>query len=173
MRMVEVRNQEESFYAIRVRPYRTVNNVIDRVVITFENITERKKLEDITKAAKEFAENIVDTIREPLIILDHSLQVVTANRSFYRFFHVMPNDTENRPIYELGDGQWDVPQLRKLLDDLLPEKRTIEAFEITHNFHTIGQRTILLNARQIVNKGEDRILLAFEDISDREGLKDS
>jgi len=170
-RIVEARNQEGTFYAIQVRPYRTVNNVVDGVVVTFDDITERKQLEEASKAAQEFAENIVDTVREPLIVLDQTLRVVTANRSFYRAFHVKSKETERQLIYELGNGQWDIPQLRKLLGELLPEKRTIEAFEITHSFHTIGQRTMLLNARQMISKGEGCILLAIEDVTDREGLK--
>ncbi|MGD0279340.1 MAG: PAS domain-containing protein [Smithella sp.] len=97
----------------------------------------------------EYAENIIDTVREPLIVLDHDLRVVTASRSFYEFFKVNPKETVGQLIYDLGNKQWDIPKLRELLETILPEKTTFNNYEVEHEFATIGKRVMLLNARQI------------------------
>jgi PAS domain S-box-containing protein len=119
--------------------------------------------------ASEYAENIIDTVREPLIVLDQDLRVVTASRSFYEFFKVKPEETEGKLIYNLGNKQWDIPKLRELLEDILPQKTTFDNYEVEHDFTTIGKRIMLLNARQIKRVlGKERIiLLAIEDITER------
>jgi PAS domain S-box-containing protein len=119
--------------------------------------------------ASEYAENIIDTVREPLIVLDQDLRVVTASRSFYEFFKVKPEETEGQLIYNLGNEQWDIPKLRELLETVLPEKTTFDNYEVEHDFATIGKRIMLLNARQIQKAlGKERvILLAIEDITER------
>ena len=109
---------------------------------------------------------IVDTVREPLVVLDRDLRVVTASRSFYQTFGVERQDTEGRMLYDLGDGQWNIPALRNLLEEVIPERHMIEAFEVEHEFPTIGRRMMLLNARQVFD--EDAILLlAIEDVTER------
>jgi len=153
------------------------------VVITYNDITERreieaglektrKELEVIKKsadAAHEFADSVINTVREPLISLDQDLRVVTVSRSFYDFFKVKPEETVGQYIYDLGNKQWDIPKLRELLETILPEKTTFDNYEIEHDFETIGHRTMLLNARQIEQAmGKERIiLLAIEDITER------
>ena len=119
--------------------------------------------------ASEYAENIINTVREPLIVLDQDLRVVTASRSFYEFFKVKPEETEGQLIYNLGNEQWDIPKLRELLETVLPEKTTFDNYEVEHDFATIGKRIMLLNARQIQKAlGKERvILLAIEDITER------
>ena len=121
------------------------------------------------KKTQEFSESIIDTIREPLIILDQDLRVVTASRSFYDFFKVKPEETVGQLIYNLGNKQWDIPKLRELLKNILPQKTIFDNYEVEHNFATIGKRTMLLNARQIERVlGKDKIiLLAIEDITER------
>jgi len=123
--------------------------------------------------ASEYAESIINTIREPLIILDQDLRVVTASRSFYEFFKVKPEETEGQLIYNLGNDQWDIPKLRELLETILPEKATFDNYEVEHDFTTIGKRIMLLNARQIKRAlGKERIiLLAIEDITERKQLE--
>jgi PAS domain S-box-containing protein len=115
------------------------------------------------------AEAIVDTVREPLVVLDHDLRVIAASRSFYRTFAVAPQDTQGRRLYELGDGQWNIPALRTVLEEIIPRQRTVEAYEVEHEFPTIGRRVMLLNARQVL--GEDgsstALLLAIEDVTER------
>jgi signal transduction histidine kinase len=110
---------------------------------------------------------IVETVREPLLILDENLHVGSANSSFYEAFHVLPEETEDRLLYELGDGQWDIPKLRTLLESILPQSAQVEDFEVEHDFPTIGHRTMLLNARRLrqSNGRPQLILLAIEDIT--------
>jgi diguanylate cyclase (GGDEF)-like protein/PAS domain S-box-containing protein len=132
----------------------------------------RKELE-VTKIsadeAREYAESIINTVREPLIALDQDLRVVKVSRSFYDVFKVKPEETMGQLIYDLGNKQWDIPKLRDLLEDILPKKVSFDNYEVEHNFATIGRRIMLLNARQIQRaSGKERIiLLAIEDITER------
>ena len=116
-----------------------------------------------------YAENIIDTVREPLIALDQDLRVVKVSRSFYEFFKVKPEDTVGQVFYDLGNKQWDIPRLRELLETILPQKTTFDNYEVEHDFASIGRRTMLLNARQIHRMlGKEKvILLAIEDITER------
>jgi two-component sensor histidine kinase len=115
------------------------------------------------------AEAIVDTVREPLVVLDRDLRVITASRSFYRTFAVEPQDTQGRRLYELGDGQWNIPALRIVLEDIIPRHRTVEAYEVEHEFPTIGRRVMLLNARCVFDEDGSTaaLLLAIEDVTQR------
>jgi PAS domain S-box-containing protein len=115
------------------------------------------------------AEAIVETVRESLIVLDRDLRVIAASRSFYRTFGVEPRTTEGRMLYELGDGQWDIPALRDLLENVIPKRRTIEAYEVEHEFPAIGRRMMMLNARQVFNDKQPGsiLLLAIEDVTER------
>jgi len=119
--------------------------------------------------AREYAESIINTVREPLIALDQDLRVVKASRSFYNVFKVKPEETVGQLIYDLGNKQWDIPKLRELLESILPQKTTFDNYEVEHDFTTIGRRIMLLNARQIQRvSGKERIiLLAIEDITER------
>ncbi|MFZ4440927.1 MAG: PAS domain S-box protein, partial [Syntrophales bacterium] len=120
-------------------------------------------------AVSEYAESLINTVREPLIALDQDLRVVTVSRSFYDFFKVNPAETVGQLIYDLGNKQWDIPRLRELLETILPQKTTFDNYEVEHDFVTIGKRTMLLNARQIQRVlGKERIiLLAIEDITEQ------
>src|SRR5450432_3845095 len=97
--------------------------------------------------AAMLAHAIVDTVREPLVVLDQDLRVVAASRAFYLTFKVNPNNTQGKLLYELGDGEWDIPKLRLLLENIIPEHGTMEDFEVEHDFPDIGHRTMCLNAR--------------------------
>lgn len=114
-------------------------------------------------------EGIVETIREPLLVLDRDLRVVTVSRSFYEFFKVKPEETVGQFIYDLGDKQWDISKLRELLEKILPQQTAFDNYEVEHDFVTIGRRTLLLNARQIEREVDKEriILLAIEDITER------
>ena len=122
---------------------------------------------------QEYAESIIDTVREPLISLDQDLRVVSASRSFYEFFRVRPGETVGQLIYDLGNKQWDIPRLRELLETILPKKTTFDNYEVEHDFTGIGRRIMLLNARQIKRVlGKERIiLLAIEDITERRAIE--
>jgi chemotaxis protein methyltransferase CheR len=119
------------------------------------------------------AQGIVDTVREPVLVLDKHLRVIAASRSFYSGFKVSAEDTEGRLLYALGDGQWDIPKLRVLLEKIIPEKGVMEGYEVEHEFPNLGQRTMCLNARQVFYEGgtNTTILLGMEDITDRRNLE--
>jgi len=119
------------------------------------------------------AEAIVDTVREPLVVLDRDLRVIAASRSFYRTFAAEPGNTQGRMLYELGDGQWNIPALRTVLEDIIPRHRTVEAYEVEHEFPTLGRRVMLLNARQVFDEDGtgSALLLAIEDVTERRGTE--
>ena len=162
---VEVRDDADNWYLRRLQPYRTRDNRIDGVVITFSDITERKRATDDLDAARKFAESIVATIRQPLLVLTPELHVLTANEMFCETFATRRQDTEGKRIYDLGDGQWNIPELRNLLEDILPEKEELSDFRVDHDFEVLGRRTMLLNARQLKRSGTSPqlILLSIED----------
>jgi two-component system, chemotaxis family, CheB/CheR fusion protein len=162
---IEVKSRSGETYATRILPYRTRENVIDGVVLTFIDISSQHLL----GMAKNFAESIVDTVREPLLILDGDLKVLSANQTFYHVFHASKKETEFHPIYDLGDGQWNIPKLRELLEEIIPRDSSFSDFEMEHDFPKIGHKTMLLNARRIPPMGEhsSMILLAIEDRTDQ------
>src|SRR5215207_1557056 len=117
---------------------------------------------------QNYAQNIVDTVREPLLILDTTLRVRSANRAFYQTFHVSPDETEGQLIYELGNGQWDIPDLRTLLEDIVPTSSVFDDFELAHTFPAIGRRVMLLNARKLqAGHHGELLVLALEDVTER------
>ncbi len=118
-------------------------------------------------------DTILSSVREPLLVLDSDLKIVKANLSFYRTFNVKASETEGIVIYDLGNGQWNIPQLRELLEDILPQNSTFNDFEVEHTFETIGRKIMHLNARRIYKESEKTqlILLAIEDVTDREYYK--
>ncbi|HBA73050.1 MAG TPA: hypothetical protein DCZ63_12940, partial [Geobacter sp.] len=139
------------------------------ILLAMEDITARKQLEAGIQDALEYAENIVETVREPLVVLDSDLKILTANHSFYETFKVTPQETIGNFIYDLGNRQWDIPRLRVLIEEILPLDTVINGYEVEHDFQGIGRKTILLNARQIFREdiGSRIILLAMEDITER------
>jgi chemotaxis protein methyltransferase CheR len=128
-----------------------------------------QKLED----AQTLAQAIVNTIPEPFVVLDDEFRVVAASVSFYNTFKVDPEHTRGRLLYSLGDGQWDIPALRVLLETIIPEQAAMDGFEVEHDFPNLGRRTILLNARQVIyeNNLNTTILLAFMDVTTRRGIE--
>jgi two-component sensor histidine kinase len=119
------------------------------------------------------AQGIVDTVREPVLVLDKDLRVIAASRSFYSAFKVSPEETQGRLLYALGDGQWDIPKLRVLLEKIIPERGVMEGYEVEHEFLGLGSRTICLNARQVFYEGGagTTILLGMEDVTERRILE--
>ena len=132
----------------------------------------RKQFTDVQDACA-LAHAIVDTVREPLIVVDQDLRVVAASRSFYRVFMVNPDETEGKLLYELGDGEWDIPKLRLLLGKIIPEHGAMEDYEVEHEFPNIGRRTMLLNARQVFYEAGSpaNILLGIEDVTEKRALE--
>lgn len=135
---------------------------------------ERGQAERVVQEAREYAESIIATVREPLVVLDADLRVVSASRAFYQTFQVILEETEGRLLYDLGNRQWDIPQLRLLLEAVLLEDMAFDDFGMTLDFPHLGSRTMVLNARRIYREGErtELILLAIEDITDRKRVEE-
>ena len=168
-------------------PIRSSSGLVVGAVMVFRDVTERKEIEAGLKKTRdelavikktadetsEYADSIINTVREPLISLNQDLRVVSASRSFYEVFKVNPRETVGQLIYDLGNKQWDIPKLRELLETILPQKATFDNYEVEHDFADIGRRTMLLNARQIQRvSGKERIiLLAIEDITARREIE--
>jgi two-component system CheB/CheR fusion protein len=164
----EVQDHQGCWYDLRIRPYRTLDNRIDGAVVMLVEIDGLKRSAEQLQEAWSYAEAIIQTMRESLLVLNSELQVVMANQRFYDTFEVLPNETDRCLIFDLGNGQWNIPQLRLLLEDLLPHNTQIENFQVEHEFEHIGHKTMLLNACQMPQvHGEHLILLAIEDISNR------
>jgi PAS domain S-box-containing protein len=139
-------------------------------VITFSDVAA-----EALQKARLYAESIVDTVREPLLVLDGDMRVRSVNQSFYSTFDVSPEETIGRLLYDLGDHQWDIPRFRTLLGDILPEEHVLKDFEIEHDFKSLGPRNMLLNARAIAHsRGRpDLILLAIEDVTERKRAEEA
>ncbi len=143
------------------------------LVLAMEDVTERRRAERVLAEIETYAQNIVDTVREPLLMLEPSLRVRSANRAFYQTFQVSPEETEGRLIYELGNGQWDIPALRTLLEDIIPQKSAFNDYELEHTFPVIGRRVMLLNARQLrAGNHTELLVLALEDVTERRRAHD-
>lgn len=172
---IEVQTTDDRWYLMRILPYRTQENVIDGVVITFVNITTlrtvQKRLRDseLAEQAHAFAESIVETVDEPLLVLNADLRVVSVNSAFTNAFKVRSDDTVGRLVFELGNGQWDMPELRTLLEEVLPKRISIHDYTVTHTFEEIGRRVIRLNAREIraINNQPRMILLTIDDVTEQ------
>ena len=165
----EVRDKSGRWHSLRVRPYLTLDNKVDGAVLVLVDIDALKRSEQAAAVARAFAENTVETVREPLVVLDHQLHIERANRAFYRHFRSAPAETVGKFIYEVNNHQWDIPSLRELLDKIPAQRATIEDFLVEHDFDHLGHRTMLLNARLIEDPPHktERILLAIEDITER------
>lgn len=164
----EIQTLSGYWYNLRIRPYRTRENQIDGVVIVLLDIDALKRSASILEEARNYAETIVESVRTPLVTLDADLRVNKANRAFYKTFQVSPSETTKSLLFELGNGQWNIPQLRSILADILVGDVELHNFELECVFEQIGPKTLLLNACKV--ELEDRslmILLSIEDITDR------
>ena len=168
-----VRTQNNEWFLVRIMPYRTLENVIDGVVLTFSDITALKAVEAEAQIARDYAQSIVDTVREPLLVMNGNFEVVSASRAFYQTFGVKPEEIEGKTFFTLDNRQWDIPKLHDLLETVLPKDTSFENFEIEHTFPGIGQRTMLLNARRIPGEtsAKQLILLAMEDTTQHGSLE--
>jgi two-component system CheB/CheR fusion protein len=165
----EVRDSAGRWHLLRVRPYKMLDNKIDGAVVALLDIDALKQTEREIKAQRDYAEAILRTVRDPLVVLSPDLRVETANDAFYKTFKVTPDVTEGRLIYDLGNHQWDIPKLRQLLEEIIPRNSFFNDYEVTHEFQIIGKRTMLLNARPLNNpeRGTERVLLGIDDVTDQ------
>ena len=167
----EVHADNGAWYSVRILPYRTSENAIEGAVVSFIDISAQRNLQDEFRNALEYSKAILDTMREPMVVLNVDLKVQSVNEAFIRTFRVSKGKTEGKQIYELGNGQWDIPELRKLLGEILPKNTYFEDFLVEHDFPKIGKRSIMLNARRLhlEDQGTQKILLAMEDVTMRGG----
>jgi two-component system CheB/CheR fusion protein len=164
----DIRDAHGRWYSVRVLPSLGPDGKTDGAVLMFIDI-------DAAKRGLDFAEAIVETVREPLVTLDQNLEVMKANKAFYDTFHAAPEQTEGRLIYDLGNGQWNIPKLRELLENILPAHATFRDFEVTHEFEHVGRKVMLLNASEIFNPNAQArtILLAIEDVTERKQAEEA
>lgn len=162
----EVQDRQGRWHQLRLRPYKTQENKIEGAVMALVDIDTLKKNEQELAQARDYAEATLRAAPYPLLVLEADLRVKTANQAFYKCFKMRSSETEGKFIYELGDRQWDVPQLRQLLEDILPRKSFFEGFEMTQEFKSLGTRTIMLGARRTNSLGGN-ILLGIIDITER------
>ncbi len=175
----EIRSKDGHWYHMRIMVHRPDEHAIEGVVLTFVNIDAQKKSQEelekmsakAVSSAERFAENIVDTVRESLLVLDSQMRVVTANRGFYDTFRTTSDKTEKNNLFELGSRQWDIPELRKLLHEIIEQDKSFQDYLVEHRFPEIGFKRMLLNARLLRDEGgnEDRLLLAIEDVTEVPG----
>ena len=164
----DIRDAHGRWYSLRILPSMGPDGKTDGAVLMLIDI-------DAAKRGLDFAEAIVETVREPLVILSQNLRVLKANKMFYDTFHATREQTEDHLIYDLGNGQWNIPRLRELLENILPAHSTFRDFEVTHDFEHVGRKVMLLNASEMFNPNAQArtILLAIEDVTDRKQAEEA
>lgn len=172
---LEVRAKDGHWYSLQIRPYRTTNDKIDGAVIVLSDINEAKEASERIEKARLFMEEALATVREPLLVLKQNLSVIYANPSFTKTFRVRLEETEGQFLYELGNGQWNIPKLRAMLEEVLSKDVPVVDFEVEHDFPNLGTKTMLLNARKIEDGHNDEptMLLAIEDITRRKQAEEA
>nr|WP_282569164.1 chemotaxis protein CheB [Aliiroseovarius sp. S1339] len=171
----EVQAEDGKWYNRQILPYRTQDEKIDGVVITYSDVSELKAFQHKTLTAQRFAENIVNTARAPLLALDEDLNLIQANRSFHRLFDTTDADVVGKSLFALADGQWDTAELRRHLGRVVPEGPSVEAFSLTIKVAGKGKRDLVLNAQKMANPdaAADLILLALEDVTEQKRAQQS
>ena len=169
----EVQDKDGRWFSLRVLPYRTMENKIDGAVMVLVDVDAAKRSEERIRAALDYAQSTLETVREPLLVLAADLRVESANRSYYAMFGTTAADTIGRFVYEINEGRWNIPELRLQLQEILPKNTSFDDFEVNFQSERAGNRTLLLNARRIADADShpDRILLAIDDITDRRNLE--
>ncbi len=162
----EIQDTQGRWYSMTIRPYKTVDNRIDGAIVTLEDINDLKLGMLRIQEARDYAEAIVETVREHLIVLNKDLRVVTANQAYYKDFAVTPEKIKDKYIYDIQDGLWNMPKLRQLLEEIIRESNEFRDFEVNYEAPGAGRRFMLLNARRVARE-EQLILLAVEYITAR------
>jgi two-component system CheB/CheR fusion protein len=165
----EVRDLGGRWHSLNILPYRTQDDRIEGVVLALHDIDAVKTANERLRKSTEFFRGVMNTVVQPLLVLDSDLRVIMANEQFLSTFKVSPEETIERFLYSLGGGQWNIPQLRTLLEEVLPKRQTVRSFAVEQHFEGLGFRTILLNAQTLspAPDAEQMILLAMEDITER------
>ncbi|MBZ5603732.1 MAG: PAS domain S-box protein [Acidobacteriia bacterium] len=168
LQLRKVQDREGRRFDLYIRPYRTIDERIDGAVLTFIDVDDVTRALEAAEEARQYADGIVETVQHPLLILDSDLRVKRATRAFYSTFGVRPEETLERTIDDLGEGQWNIPELRRLLEQALIRDLPFRDFEVTHEFPQIGRRIMRLNARRLTDASRTVLLLAIEDVTDRQ-----
>ncbi len=171
----EVEDKDGRWFSLRVRPYLTPDNRVDGAVLVLVDINDLKRSELAIASAHEYSENIIATMREPLLVLDPNLRVESVNGAFYRMFGTTPSETIGRFVYDLGNHQFDLPELRALLEEILPHSHTVDDYIVERDFERLGHRSMLLNARRMYSAAgsQGRIVVAIEDITARKRAEEA
>jgi two-component system CheB/CheR fusion protein len=169
----EVVDEEGNWYTLWVRPYLTLDHKIDGAIVTLMDINEIKLAKLAQGRALLYVEGIMDTMREPFVVLDKKFRVKSANKAFYATFKISPKETEGISFYELGNKEWDTPKIRELLEKVLPQKKFLQDFEVEFNFPNIGSMTMCVNAHRLIHRdsNEESILLVMENITERKFIQ--
>ncbi|WP_439154205.1 chemotaxis protein CheB [Yoonia sp.] len=164
----EVKARDDSWYIRRILPYKTQSGQINGVVVTFTDVTEIKNIQEAHRRSQRFSDNIVSTVREPMLVLDKHFKIVRASRSFHRLFQTTAEQTDGQNLFVLQEGQWDQRELHQLLERVLPDRTTVENYQIQIETAKMGRRTMILNARRLEGESNDGdlILLAIEDMTE-------
>ena len=174
----EVQDDQGKWYQLQIRPYKTSDSKIEGLVLSLADIDALKHSLREAEGARNYSQAIIETLREPLLVLDRDLRVISANQAFYELFKIPSDEAKNRLVYELGDRQLGIPELRRLLEEILLQNSVFQGFEVDSEFPHIGRRVLILNGRRLHQEPDpDLILLAMQDITSRkemeESLKDS
>ena len=167
----EVRDEDNHWYEMRVRPYLTTEKKIDGAVLTLVDIDTVIKSRNVVEKSRDFAEGVLETINEPLVVLNDDLRVIMANRAFYQTFKVKPAATLKNPIYEIGKRQWDIPEFKQALENVLSTGKTTSGVIIGSDFPEIGKRILSLNIRQLPSLNGKEILVTAENITESKQLE--
>ena len=165
----EIQDQAGKWYSLSIRPYRTGENRIDGAVILYADIDPLKRSLSAAEEARDYAESMIETVNEPLMVLNADLRILRATRAFYEFFETSRDETIGRFLYDLGNGQWNQPRLRELLGNALFRNQSFQDYELEHDFPHIGRRVIRLNGSRISREGDERrtVLLSVLDVTKR------
>lgn len=155
----EVKDEDNSWYIVRIFPYRSTKNQINGIVLTFVNISSQKDMEKKYREAMEYSDDIINTLLDPYLVLNPQLEIQSANQAYYTFFQTEIDVMEGKKLYELGTGQWNTPALRSALEELLPEQKVFNDFQFTYRFGDSDERELLLSARKL--EKADLILLSI------------
>ncbi|MBV8897179.1 MAG: PAS domain-containing protein [Acidobacteriaceae bacterium] len=171
----DFQDRESRWWSLSIRPYRSADHRIEGAVLTFTDTDTIQNALHASDKARRYADAIIETVREPLLILTPELKVDRANACFYEFFRVARRQVEGKLLFDLGNGQWRIPKLESQLKEVLPSHLTFSNFEVSHTFPEIGRRVMLLNARQLSREPNETaaILLAFEDITERRAREEA
>ncbi len=162
-----VKHESGRWYLAKILPYRTRDNVIDGAVLTFVDVTDQRKVDEELGSIR-ICQGIVENMPEPVLLLRKDLIVEYANKAFYETFDVLAKETLGRMVYDLGNGQWNIPKLKHVLETVIPEKRELLHYHVEHDFERIGTRRMILNANMVsFDEMTEKILLTISDVTRR------